>query len=46
VVVLTMQLSAAEPSSDLNDFARQEMKTLRELTGEIDSLQQGNKFPN
>ncbi len=46
VVVLTMELSAAEPSSQVNRFARQEMDVLRQLGREIDSLTQGNNFPD
>ena len=45
VVVLTMELSAAEPGSEINDFARQEMETLRNLTEEFDSLTTRNIFP-
>lgn len=45
VVVLTMELSAAEPGSELNDFARQEMSLLRQQSLEIDSLLEGNIIP-
>lgn len=45
VVVLTMELSAAEPSSQVNSFAKQEFEELRRLGREIDSLTQGNNFP-
>lgn len=45
VVILTLELSAAEPGSDLDAFAIQQMNILRELTRETDSLPQGNNFP-
>jgi chemotaxis protein MotB len=45
VVVLTMELSAVEPGSDLNSFAREEMSTIRRLTEELDSVTGGNNFP-
>jgi hypothetical protein len=40
VVVLTMELSAIEPASDLNDFAQTEMNALHGLIEGIDSLRQ------
>jgi chemotaxis protein MotB len=46
VVVLTMELSAAEPSSDIDRFARQEFGKLLELKEEIDSLVEGNNIPD
>ena len=45
VFVLTMELSAAEPSSELNDFAGREMETLRQFSREIDSIPVGNLIP-
>ena len=45
IVVLTMDLSAAEPASEIDDFAREQYETLRELTREIDSTSPWNNFP-
>jgi len=45
IVVLTMELSAAEPSSNINSFARQEMDVFRKMSREIDSLAQRNNIP-
>lgn len=45
IVVLTMELSAAEPSSDVTAYTRSQMNALRSLTMEIDSLADGNYFP-
>jgi chemotaxis protein MotB len=46
IVVLTMELSAAEPSSDVSEFALQQRRVLQRLYKEIDSLPQWNKFPD
>jgi len=43
--VLTMELSAAEPASDINDFARTQIDLLRTTAQELDSLNIGNNFP-
>jgi chemotaxis protein MotB len=45
IVVLTMELSAAEPGSELNDFAESQIEHLRDLSEEIDSTLSGNNFP-
>jgi chemotaxis protein MotB len=45
IVVLTMELSAAEPSSDINKFARGEVGAYKKMAEEIDSLEWGNNFP-
>ena len=46
IVVLTMELSAAEPSSDVSEFALQQRRILQQLYKEIDSVPQGNKIPD
>jgi len=45
IVVLTMQLSSVEPSSDLSDFTQQQIENLTAPVVEIDSTLLGNKFP-
>lgn len=45
VVVLTMELSAMEPSSELEAFANREAKVLRKELEEIDSAALRNIFP-
>ena len=45
IVVLTMELSAAEPASDIDDFTRQQYETLRDITQEIDSTSPWQNFP-
>jgi chemotaxis protein MotB len=45
IVVLTMELSAAEPGAEIDDFAQEQMNVLRGLTQEIDSVDNGNNFP-
>lgn len=48
IVVLTMELSAAEPSSNTptNSFANKEMEVFRDLKKEIDSLAARNNIPD
>jgi chemotaxis protein MotB len=46
IVVLTMELSAAEPSSEVNRFARREYENLWRSTQEIDSRDNRNKIPD
>ncbi len=45
VVVLTVELSAAEPASGINEFATQQINTLREAIQEIDSASIWNNLP-
>jgi len=44
IVVLTMELSAAEPASEIDDFARQQINVFRSMVREIDSVSSGNNF--
>ncbi len=46
IVVLTMELSAAEPSSNINRFAKQEMGVFEKMSREIDSFALRNNFPD
>ncbi len=46
IVVLTMELSAAEPGSDIDAFTQKEMNVLRGMQQEIDSPGDGNNFPH
>lgn len=45
IVVLTMELSAAEPTSEIDSFARQQYEVLRDITEEIDSTSPWSNFP-
>lgn len=45
IIILTMELSAVEPASDINNFARRQINLLLSDRKEIDSLSNWNIFP-
>ncbi len=46
IVVQTMELSAAEPGSDLQEFARDQVNTIVEQGTELNTGETGNNLPN
>ena len=45
IVVLTMELTAMEPASEMADFTQKQVQAWRDLRQEFDSLAKGNNFP-